>query len=124
MPAPRSTPIWKKTLPVAALVLALVACLAGFRIWKQQLEDAPVDALYRDYLAYVAARVPAADLHLRRYYQRYGRDTVAARHFKPICRSVTAMADQQALDLGASEWHTLAGSCRWPLSNDEIHLLP
>lgn len=109
---------------MSALVLALVACLAGFRLWKQQLEEAPVDALYRDYLAYVAARVPAADLHLKRYHQRYGRDTVAAKHFKPICRSVTAMADQQALDLGASEWHTLAGSCRTRMSSDEIHLLP
>lgn len=109
---------------MAALVLALVACMAGFRFWKQQLEDAPVDALYRDYLAYVTARVPAADLHLQRYYQRYGRDTVAARHFKPLCRSVTAMADQQALDLGASEWHTLAGSCRRPLGPDDIHILP
>lgn len=124
MPAPRRTPIWKKALPVTALVLALVACMAGFRIWKQNLEDAPVDALYRDYLAYVAARVPAADLHLKRYYQRYGRDTVAARHFQPLCRSVTALADQQPLDLGASEWHTLAATCRRHMTEDQIHILP
>lgn len=116
--------ILRKGVRLAVVLLVLAGLLVGFRLWKTSLENAPVDASYRDFLEYVAAQSPAARLYLGRYYQRYARDTVAARHFYQVCSSVTHLADRDGVDLRGSAWHTMTDACRRPMTEDDIHILP
>ncbi|MBB6578387.1 hypothetical protein HNP33_002469 [Comamonas odontotermitis] len=114
----------RKGVRLAVVLLVLAGLLAGFRVWKTSLENAPVDASYRDFLEFVTAQSPAARLYLGRYYQRYARDTVAARHFYQVCSSVTHLADRDGVDLRGSAWHTMTDACRRPMTDDDIHILP
>lgn len=114
----------RKWVRLAFLLLIIAGLLVGFRTWRTSLERAPVDASYRDFLSFAAAQSPAVDLYLKRYYERYGRDTVAARHFPQVCSSVTALADQGQVDLKNSPWHTMTDACRRPMTDDEVHILP
>lgn len=114
----------RKGVRLAVVLLVLAGLLVGFRLWRTSLENAPVDASYRDFLEYVTAQSPAARLYLGRYYQRYARDTVAARHFYQVCSSVTHLADRDGVDLRGSAWHTMTDACRRPMTDDDIHILP
>ncbi len=111
-------------LALAFLLAVALGLLLGFKTWKASLENAPVDTGYRDFLSFVASQSPAADLYLKRYYERHTRDTVAARDFSQVCASVTALADQAQIPLKSSPWHTLSDACRRPMTEDEIHILP
>ena len=114
----------RKWVSLAFLLAVAVGLLLGFKTWKASLENAPVDTVYRDFLSFVATHSPAANLYLKRYYQRHARDTVAARDFSQVCASVTALADQDHVDLKNGPWHTLSGACRRPMTEDAIHILP
>ena len=114
----------RKWVSLAFLLAVAIGLLLGFKAWKTSLENAPVDAGYRDFLSFVATQSPAADLYLKRYYERHARDSVAARHFSQVCASVTALADRDQVALQSSPWHTLSDACRRPLTEDAIHILP
>ena len=114
----------RKWASLAFLLAVAVGLLLGFKTWKTSLENAPVDTSYRDFLSFVATQSPAAELYLKRYYERQARDTVAARDFSQVCASVTALADQDHVDLKNSPWHTLSGACKRPMTEHEIHILP
>ena len=117
-------PKWQRAAFWLLTFVVVVALLLGFRTWRSGLEQAPVDAIYRDFLNDTAKRSPSVDLYLKRYYERHARDTVAARDFSQVCASVTALADRDQVALQSSPWHTLSEACRRPMTEDAIHILP
>jgi hypothetical protein len=61
------------------------AVLVGYRVWTDKLEDSPVIEVHAGFLNFMAERSPKAREFRSRYYAKFGRNSVASKHFEQVC---------------------------------------
>lgn len=88
-----------------------VCALIGFRYWTDYQADQPVIKPYGGYLAHLASGSVAAKSYLQAYNAKFGRDTVASRHFEQVCSVMTRLAQAEGVD-PAEYSRDMAAACR------------
>ena len=82
----------------APLVLFVTACLVGYRHWSDKMEASPVAPVHANFLDFMAAQSTAAQAYRQLYFQKFGRDSVASKHFEHVCASMVTLAAQDGVD--------------------------
>lgn len=96
---------WLPLLALAAL------SLAGYRYWTDRLKDSPVAPVHAAFLDHLAAQSEQARRYRQAYADRFGRDSVASRHFEQVCAAMVAAAQRDGVDPAAYS-EPMARSCR------------
>ena len=92
MPSLRSALGWLALVAFAGLTLV------GFRLVTDQLKDAPVEVAHARFLDFLAAESAQAQAYRTRYYQKFGRHSVASKHFEQVCAAMTVAAGRDGVD--------------------------
>ena len=90
--------VLKEIVGWAPLLIFLAACLIGYRLWAQKMEVSPVATVHQEFLAFLAARSPGAKAYQERYFSKFGRDSVASKHFEQVCAAMFSLAVQDGVD--------------------------
>ena len=77
--------------------LGLVAVI-GYRVWTDKLEWSPVTKDHAGFLDFMAEHSPNARQYRSRYLQKFGRESVASRHFEQVCAAMVASAVADNVD--------------------------
>ena len=83
---------WLSWVPLLALA---VAGIIGYRMWTDRLEQSPVAEVHAGFLNFMAEHSPRAQEYRHLYYRKFGRESVASKHFEQVCAAMlnSAIAD-------------------------------
>jgi hypothetical protein len=83
---------WASWIPLLGLGLAGVV---GYRYWTDALEEAPVAEVHAGFLNFMAENSSKAQEYRDLYYKKFGRESVASKHFEQVCAAMykSAVAD-------------------------------
>jgi hypothetical protein len=90
--------LFKEIVGWAPLLIFLAACLIGYRLWAEKMEVSPVATVHQEFLAFMATRSSAAKAYQDSYFNKFGRDSVASKHFEQVCAAMFALAMQDGVD--------------------------
>jgi hypothetical protein len=90
--------VFKEIVGWAPLLLFLAACLIGYRLWAQKMEASPIAAVHQKFLEFMATRSASAKEYQETYFRKFGRDSVASKHFEQVCAAMFSLAVQDGVD--------------------------
>lgn len=88
-----------------------IGTLVGFRYWTDHQADQPVIPPYGGYLEHLATGSAAARSYRLAYNAKFGRETVASRHFEQVCGVMTRLAQADGVNPAAYS-SEMATGCR------------
>jgi hypothetical protein len=99
---------WLGWLPL--LVFGLVMVI-GYRVWTDRLEASPITAAHAGFLDFMAENSPKARDYRNRYYAKFGRQSVASKHFEQVCAAMLRSAVDDNVD-PAQHSAPMANGCK------------
>ena len=79
----------------------MASAIVAYRLWTDFQANAPVVAVYREYLDDLSQRSPRAASHRDRYFQAFKRNSVASQHFEQVCAVMTRLAESERVNTDA-----------------------
>jgi hypothetical protein len=99
---------WAGWLPLLGFVGAV---LVGYRLWSDQMEQSRITEVHASFLNFMAERSPKAREYRSSYYRKFGRDTVASKHFEQVCAVMYRSARSDNVD-PSEHSELMAKGCR------------
>jgi hypothetical protein len=99
---------WLSWVPLLTLGLAGII---GYRLWTDKLEQSPVAEPHSAFLNFMVEHSPNAREYRNRYYRKFGRDSVASKHYEQVCAAMVRSTVDDGVD-PATHSEPMANVCK------------